>query len=348
MFQLRDRKPADGEQTRYVNMADWEIAEAIAERNGLKSEVDRGRRDARPRSCRRTRTTRTFLMERAKRIDFDCFVLTDPKSGEARCTSSSPPTAARTGRSASTSSCWGESLIQFTPTINLSRQVGSVTVRGWDDRTKQAIVATAKPEDLPGAGRTGRRTAGRSGRQEHARGKQEVVVDAPVTSERGGAQSLALSLLGGARLRVHHRHRPGDRPARPAAGRQRRAGSERRTLQRTLLRQEGRALDRRQRLQHRFRSASAASGNQIMSLPRSRTTDQRFYGVFEGIVTRVGDELQEGLIKVTLPWLDSHTESDWSPIVQLLAGPGHGSLLRSRGRAAWCSAPPAMAICESW
>jgi uncharacterized protein involved in type VI secretion and phage assembly len=60
-------------------------------------------------------------------------------------------------------------------------------------------------------------------------------------------------------------------------------------------------------------------------MPRARTTDRRFYGVFEGIVTKVGDDLQEGMVKVNLPWLDSHTESEWSPIVQLLAGPGHGS-----------------------
>jgi uncharacterized protein involved in type VI secretion and phage assembly len=62
-----------------------------------------------------------------------------------------------------------------------------------------------------------------------------------------------------------------------------------------------------------------------MSVPRSRTTDRRYYGVFEGIVTQVGDDLQEGMIKVNLPWLDSHSESDWSPIVQFMAGPGHGA-----------------------
>jgi uncharacterized protein involved in type VI secretion and phage assembly len=62
-----------------------------------------------------------------------------------------------------------------------------------------------------------------------------------------------------------------------------------------------------------------------MNIPRSRTTDRRFYGVFEGIVTRVGDQLQEGMIKVNLPWLDSESESDWSPIVQLFAGAGHGA-----------------------
>src|SRR5262245_24912578 len=63
----------------------------------------------------------------------------------------------------------------------------------------------------------------------------------------------------------------------------------------------------------------------MSTIPRSRSTDRRFYGVFEGIVTQVGDDLQEGMIKVNLPWLDSHTESEWSPIVQLFAGPGHGA-----------------------
>jgi uncharacterized protein involved in type VI secretion and phage assembly len=63
-----------------------------------------------------------------------------------------------------------------------------------------------------------------------------------------------------------------------------------------------------------------------MSMARSRTTDRRYYGVFEGIVTKVGDDLQEGMVKVNLPWLDSSSESEWSPIVQLLAGPGHGSM----------------------
>ena len=32
MFKLRDRKPAEGEVTKYANMADWQIAEFIAQR----------------------------------------------------------------------------------------------------------------------------------------------------------------------------------------------------------------------------------------------------------------------------------------------------------------------------
>ena len=58
MLKLRDRKPKDGETKKYVNMADWEIAQAIAQRNGLDAEVTQGGRDEQHESSsRRTRTT---------------------------------------------------------------------------------------------------------------------------------------------------------------------------------------------------------------------------------------------------------------------------------------------------
>lgn len=60
-------------------------------------------------------------------------------------------------------------------------------------------------------------------------------------------------------------------------------------------------------------------------MPRSRTTDQRFYGVFEGLVTRVDDPLNEGRVKLTYPWFNEKMESDWAPIMQFFAGPKHGS-----------------------
>lgn len=60
-------------------------------------------------------------------------------------------------------------------------------------------------------------------------------------------------------------------------------------------------------------------------VPRARTTDQRFYGVFEGIITNVDDPLKEGRVKLNFPWFDEKMESDWAPVLQLFAGPGHGS-----------------------
>ncbi|MBN9419597.1 MAG: hypothetical protein BGN99_09125 [Alphaproteobacteria bacterium 65-37] len=59
--------------------------------------------------------------------------------------------------------------------------------------------------------------------------------------------------------------------------------------------------------------------------PRSRSTDQRFYGVFEGIVTSVEDPLNEGRVKLTFPWFHDKMESELAPVMQFFAGPDHGS-----------------------
>jgi phage protein D len=191
MFQLRDRKPQDGEQIRYTDKADWEIAQAVAERNGLHFEAtEEG--EVHAEVIQRCQDDAQFLVERAKRIDFDCHILTDPESGESTLYFVRPTDGRADQPVRIYQFKWGENLIQFTPTINLSRQVGSVTVRGWDDRTKQAIIARAGPEDLPGAGQGGEN--GPQAANRSMRGKPEVVVDAPVMSVEE-ARELAVSLL---------------------------------------------------------------------------------------------------------------------------------------------------------
>lgn len=59
--------------------------------------------------------------------------------------------------------------------------------------------------------------------------------------------------------------------------------------------------------------------------PRSESADQRFFGLFEAIVTQVDDPLGEGRVKVTYPWFHDKMESDWATVMQFFAGPGHGS-----------------------
>lgn len=193
MFRLRDRKPAEGETTKYENMTDSQIAEHIATRNGLKSVVDKTD-TVFVEVIQKNQDDATFLMERAKRIDYDCFVRTDPVSGDGVLNFVKP----RDGRDAKSvrvyQFAWGESLISFQPTINLSRQVGKITVRGWDSRLKQAVVATADPSDLPGAGKAAGGKSGPEAAASAMQGKQEVVVDAHVTTQ-DEARRLAVALL---------------------------------------------------------------------------------------------------------------------------------------------------------
>jgi phage baseplate assembly protein V len=58
---------------------------------------------------------------------------------------------------------------------------------------------------------------------------------------------------------------------------------------------------------------------------RSRSTDKRYYGVAEAIVTDVNDPEKEGRVKVRYPWFDDQTVSDWCRVRQLYAGGGYGT-----------------------
>jgi phage baseplate assembly protein V len=62
-----------------------------------------------------------------------------------------------------------------------------------------------------------------------------------------------------------------------------------------------------------------------MSVSRTRTTDKRFYGVVQGIVTDVNDDGKEGRVKVQFPWFDDQMETEWCAVRQFYAGNGYGA-----------------------
>jgi phage baseplate assembly protein V len=62
------------------------------------------------------------------------------------------------------------------------------------------------------------------------------------------------------------------------------------------------------------------------TVPRSRSTDRRYYGVVEAIVVE-NDGDDEGRVKVKFPWFDGGASiTDWCRISQLYAGNGYGSV----------------------
>jgi phage baseplate assembly protein V len=62
----------------------------------------------------------------------------------------------------------------------------------------------------------------------------------------------------------------------------------------------------------------------MSTVPRSRSTDKRFYGVVEGIVTDNNDPDKQGKVRVKYPAFDEHMISDWCRILQPYAGNGYG------------------------
>jgi phage protein D len=191
MLKLRDRKPKEGETKRYQSVADYQIAQAVAARNELASFVtEEG--EVHDIVIQKNQDDAQFLKERAARSDRDVFILADPDTGKDVLHFVKPLDGREGGPKRVYVFQWGKSLINFNPTLTISGQVNKVTVRGWDDRAKQAIVYTSTPDDLPGA--SGGGTSGPAAAGAMLGGKQEMVVDAPVSSEQE-ARDLAISLL---------------------------------------------------------------------------------------------------------------------------------------------------------
>lgn len=63
-----------------------------------------------------------------------------------------------------------------------------------------------------------------------------------------------------------------------------------------------------------------------MIAARSRSADQRYYGVAEALVVEVNDPEHEGRVKVQFPWFDSDMVSEWCRVCQLYAGNGYGTV----------------------
>lgn len=202
LVRLKGAKPPE-DAVIYREKADWQIAEQIAQRHHLRFESTREGPEHEL-VVQGNDDDIVFLKKRAAHIDFDVFMRTEPESGDdilyfVRPTDGRAADALRTYVLA-----WGTlrnndsppSLIEFKPTISAGDQVESVTVRGWDFTTKQAIVYTATPENTEGVSGSGDTTgpAAATALASSGVGKGDVVIDAPVFTEEE-AKSLAEAKL---------------------------------------------------------------------------------------------------------------------------------------------------------
>jgi phage protein D len=188
MRQMANRKPGNGDRKLYRNTTDGGIAREIASRWNMKADVG----EDGPRHSlvvQKNQDDATFLLERAKRIDYEFYI--DIAEGAGNETLHFRPR--RDGRGAAPIRVfefeWGRNLISFSPRLSTTRQVSEVTVRGWDGKAKKPIVYTARSSDLPssaGGAQSGPATAGKQA--------TEVIVDQPVLNLEE-AKRLATSRL---------------------------------------------------------------------------------------------------------------------------------------------------------
>jgi phage protein D len=132
-----------------------------------------------------------FLMERARRIGYDLFVEEKGQNGKSE-ESSLYFGPSDNIRRITYKLSYGKSLIDFKPELTTARQVGEVTVKGWDAAKKKPITQTATRADIKTKGVS---TKGRQDAVEKAfSARQEIIADRPINSE-DEAKKLAVATL---------------------------------------------------------------------------------------------------------------------------------------------------------
>jgi uncharacterized protein len=178
----------------YVNKKDSQIAREIANRININIVTDdnaEAEEESYPYLLQQNQYDIIFLMERARRIGYDLFVIEAGDNGQAQSS------ALYFGPSVNVKHTtyelkYGLSMIEFSPTLTTANQVGEVTVRAWDKVKKELIEEKATRSELStkGVGSAGNQQA----IEQSFNQRQEIVANKPVTSKTE-AKKLALETL---------------------------------------------------------------------------------------------------------------------------------------------------------
>jgi uncharacterized protein len=201
LVRLKGAKPPRDKLV-FRDKADWQIAQEVARRHGLRVKVTEEGPVYKTMS-QQDLDDAAFLKARAEACDFEMYMRTDPTSGEDTLHFVKPQDGRGSDPIRTFILAWGSlrstetppCLVEFKPTMAAAGQVQTVTVRGWDPATKKVIKQTATPENTPGVavvdGDSGPAAAKNlAGPQK----REEIVVRSMVTSD-DEALKLAQALL---------------------------------------------------------------------------------------------------------------------------------------------------------
>lgn len=224
---------------------------------------------------------------------------------------------------------YGTSLLEFHPRLTVASQVKEVTVRGWDPKTKRALVGQAATAEFQSvkAG-AGRRASSLVQQAFGVNGGQVLVSDQPVASQAEG-DALAKSLLSD--LWAKDLRADGTAHGNPAIqpGCKLKvggigsvfAGEYFVTSSRHVFDTEGHFLT------HFNVSGLSAetTADLILQSPANRQpAPGRIFGIVVGIVSNNKDPENLGRVKVRFPWLADEAESWWARIAAPMAGANRG------------------------
>lgn len=287
----------------FVNIKDSDLAGQIAGNAGLATQID-ATSTVYDHLYQHNQTDLEFLMQRAWRIGYECFV------SDGKLTFRKPPSG-----SASVTLTWGDNLLSFRLRASLAEQVDEVIVKGWDPVGMQPIVGRASAGQLYpqiGDAKDGAKWASSFGQ-----GKV-VIVDQPVVSqpEADALAAARLNEISGAFIEadgVAYRCpeiKAGQWVRIEALG-QRFTGSYLVTSATHIFSPEG--------LKTIFTVRGSRTGLISEQVAHQPPLD-RWGGVVMGVVTNTDDPQNWGRVKLKFPWMADDVESTWARVMGIGAG----------------------------
>lgn len=297
----------------FVNVTDGDIVSQIAQANGLQAQSDTTS-IVHPHVFQYAVSDWVFLHERARRNGFEVLVVDNKLLFRKISTTTDGPALE-----------WGTTLWSFHPRMSLARQINKVTVKGWDPKTKQALVGVAQTSSSsPSTGFTG---WGGQLAQSKFSAAEAMEVQHPVRTQNE-ATLMAQSILDEVNAGFLEADgvafgNPGIKPGTKVA------------ISKVGAKFNGNYVVTSAR--HTFRigdpyitefTVQGARAKTMADLVDTAMSEQRakqlWGGVVVGLVTNNNDPDSMGRIKVKFPWLDDTLESNWIRVSAPSAGNGRG------------------------
>ncbi|HEX9990206.1 MAG TPA: VgrG-related protein [Chloroflexia bacterium] len=315
----------------FQNVSDSDLATRLAQEGGLQASVD-STTPVYPYLMQANQTNWEFLMERARRIGFRCYV------EDRTLNFKKPPTPSPIPLK------YGPDVETFLPRVSTMGQISEVTVRGWDPGGKAAIVGRATSPSSSVAHRKDNGADGGSlAQRAHSVQGKQLITDVPVYNQAEANKVAQAALDRAAASLVYAEGKMGGNPNIVAGAVI--------DLQNFNSRFNGqylitRALHRYSAREYTTQFWVGGDGNNTMTGllagggnggPSNgigggggggggggRGAKPTYGGVTVGIVTNNKDAENMGRVKVKLPMLGDNVESYWCRMASIMSGPGQG------------------------
>ena len=299
----------------FPNEKDSGLANTIAGQNSLSGDVDDST-EVHHHIFQANQTDLSFLMQRAWRIGYECFV------DEGKLYFRKPPTSG----SASVTLNLGADLLSFHPRMNLAEQVDEVIVRGWDPEKMQPIVGRAQSGNL--YPKIGESKDGKTWASSFGTGKV-IIVDQPVATQTE-ADALAqarLDELSGSFVVAEGEARR--RPDIKAGEKVKLEDLGERLTGEYLVTQATHIYIGGEPLKTHFKVRGSRTGLLAEQMTQQSPVE-RWNGVVTAVVSNSDESSDQdkgynwGRVKVKYPWLNDQKESYWARVIGAGGGPEAG------------------------